>query len=206
MGVISLLIYGASGHGKVIYDVAERLGYKVEGFIDDDENKRFLLGKPVFRFSNLKDKKNIVLGIGDNRIRSKIYNKIKQNGHNIVSIIDKSAVVSEFATVGEGSVVFANCVINNSAVLGKGCIVNTGAIVEHDCVIGDFSHISPNAALAGGVKVGSFTQIGIGSCVRELIEVGSSVIVGAGTVVVKNIEDNAIMVGNPARFLKRNNE
>ncbi len=203
MGKIEIYIYGASGHGKVVYDAATSMGLHVVGFIDDDTNKHELLDKPVFRFNEIERNSKIALGIGDNRVRYKIYEKIIESGHQVATVIDKNAVVSNFSQVGEGTVVFANCIINSGAKIGKGCIVNTAAIVEHDCVVGDFSHISPNAALAGGVEVGSFTQIGIGSCVRELIKIGDNIVVGAGTVVVKNLESNGIYAGVPAKLIKK---
>ncbi len=204
MGGIEVYIYGASGHGKVVYDTAKRAGMIIVGFIDDDERKRELFGLSVKRFSDIKKPCIIALGIGNNRIRKNIYDKIKSNGLEVATIIDPSAVLSNFVDIGEGTVVFVNCVINNSAKIGKGCIINTSAIVEHDCEIGDFSHISPNAALAGGVTVGNYTQIGIGACVRENISIGNNVIVGAGSVVVKNIPDNVVVVGNPAKILRKN--
>lgn len=205
METTNLYIYGASGHGKVVLDVALRHGYKVIGFIDDDRTKKRLLGLQVITFEGLNDQDaEIALGIGNNKIREKVFQKIKQKEFKVPILIDPSVVVSNFATVGEGSVVFPNVVINNSAFIGKGCIINTGAIIEHDCVIGDFVHISPNVALAGGVKVGKYSQIGIGACVKQNITIGNNVIVGAGAVIVNDIPDDVIVVGNPGRIIKYN--
>ena len=201
-----LYIYGASGHGKVVYDAAKRMGLTVAGFVDDDEKKSRLLGLPVKRFSEIENHYVIALGIGNNRTRKEIYDKVKTRGMEVATIIDPNAVLSDFVDVGEGTVIFANCVINNSAKIGIGCIINTSAVIEHDCLIGDFSHISPNAALAGGVKVGSYTQIGIGASVREGISIGNNVIVGAGAVVVKDVPDNVVVVGNPAKILRKNEQ
>jgi len=201
---LKLLIYGASGHGKVIYDAAKRAGLTIVGFIDDDETKKELLGLPVKRLKEIESHYFIALGIGNNTIRKKIYEKIKSIDAKVATIINPTAILSEVVDIGEGTVVFANCVINNSAKIGKGVIINTAAIIEHDCEIGDFSHISPNAALAGGVKVGSLTQVGIGASVRENTSIGNNVIVGAGAVVVKDVPDNVVVVGNPARILRRN--
>ena len=204
MGGIEVYIFGASGHGKVVYDVAKRAGLMVKGFIDDDEEKQKLLGLPVKRLNEIKSPCLVALGIGNNKVRKTIYQRAKTKGLKVISIIDPTAVLSDFVSIGEGTVIFANCVVNNSAKVGVGCIINTSAVVEHDCKIGDFSHISPNAALAGGVTVGSYTQIGIGASVREGTTIGNNVIVGAGAVVVKNIPDNVVVVGNPAKILRIN--
>ncbi len=201
---VVLFIYGASGHGKVVYDVAKRMGLTIGGFIDDDKKKSKLLGLPVKRFNEIENHCVIALGIGNNKTRKEIYDKVKARGMEVATITDPNAVLSDFVDTGEGTVIFPNCVINNSAKVGIGCIINTSAVIEHDCLIGDFSHISPNAALAGGVKVGHYTQIGIGASVREGISIGNNVIVGAGAVVVKDIPDNVVVVGNPAKILRKN--
>lgn len=205
MGVTELYIYGASGHGKVVLDVALRLGYKVKGFIDDDETKIELLKLPVNRLSEINSVGvEIALGIGNNKIRELVYNRIIDSGLKIRSLIDQSAVISQYAAINNGTVIFPNSVVNNSVYIGKGCIINTGAIIEHDCIVGDFAHISPNAALAGGVKVGKYSQVGIGACVKQNITIGNNVIVGAGAVIVKDIPDNVIVIGNPGRVVKKN--
>ncbi len=207
MEITKACVYGASGHGKVVSDVLKRNGYTVVAFVDDDENKKEFCGLPVIRFKQLVEKKlPCALGIGNNKVRNKIYKNLKENRIDTISAVDPSAVIGSEVKIGEGTIVMPNVVINHSAIIGIGCIINSAAIIEHDCVIGDFVHISPNAALAGGVKVGSFSQVGIGSCVRQNIEIGKNTIVGAGSVVVKNIEDNLIVVGNPAKELRINNE
>jgi acetyltransferase EpsM len=68
----------------------------------------------------------------------------------------------------------------------------------------DFVHISPNAALAGNVKVGEGTQIGIGACVMQNIRIGKWAIIGAGAVIIRDVPDYAVVVGNPGRVIKRN--
>ncbi len=205
METTEIYIYGASGHGKVVLDVALRLGLIVKGFVDDDKSKKNLLNYQVFSFEDVKSyTKNFALGIGNNKIREVIFEKLKKNKFNIASLIDSSVILSSYVTIGEGTVIFPNAVINSSTTLGKGCIINTSAVVEHDCQISDFVHISPNASLAGGVKVGKYTQIGIGACVKQNIIIGKNVLVGAGAVIIENIPDNVIVVGNPGRVIKNN--
>lgn len=207
MEKIDIYIYGASGHGKVVYDVALRLGYKVKGFIDDDKSKTKLLDLPVLFPDKVIDRKcDAALGIGNNKVRYKIYNKLVGININIVTLIDPSAIISKYAIIDEGSVVFPNSVINNSAKICRGCIINTGAIVEHDCYIGDFAHISPNAALAGGVKVGEYSQVGIGACIKQNITIGKNVIIGAGAVIVRDVPENVVVAGNPGRIIKQNEQ
>lgn len=202
-----LYIYGASGHGKVVFDIAKACEYEIVGFVDDDRNKKELLGIKIISFEEyLKDRYKIALGIGDNLIRYKIFEKLKANGIEIVTLIHPTAVVSNFVEIKDGSVVMPNCVINSGVIIKEGAIINSAVVIEHDCEIGAFVHVSPNCAIAGGCKIGDFTHIGIGSCVIQGINIESNCIIGAGSVVIRNIPSNSKVVGNPAnRFLNYEN-
>ncbi|MCX7760511.1 MAG: acetyltransferase [Hydrogenothermaceae bacterium] len=208
MEITKVYIYGASGHGKVVYDVLMRNGYYIKGFIDDDRSKRELIGLEVISFDNfltLRDDNSFVaLGIGDNKAREEIFKKLEENNIKILSVIDKSAILSNIIKVGIGTVIFANSVINNSSYIGKGCIINTSAVIEHDCFLSDFVHVSPNAALAGNVRVGKYTHIGIGASIKQNINIGENVIIGAGSVIIDDIPDNVVVVGNPGRIIRKN--
>ena len=194
MEKIKLFIYGASGHGKVVADIAKDNGFKEIIFIDDGDNK-------YLTFENIKTQNHIpiALGIGDNFIRNKIFKKLKRFNFNIITLIHSSAIISDNVTILDGSVVMPNVVINTNTKVGKGVILNTSCIIEHDNIIKDFVHISPNAALAGNVKVGKFTHIGIGSSVIQNIQIEKKCIIGAGSVVIKNITKNTKCAGVPAK-------
>jgi UDP-N-acetylbacillosamine N-acetyltransferase len=196
-----LAVYGASGHGKVVADIAKRNGYKDILFIDDGDNSHIDFETFSKEYTSTYP---IALGIGDNYIRSKVFEKVISYGFDIITLIDPSAVIAPSVKIDAGVVIMPQVVINSDVYIAKGAIINSGAVIEHDVEIGDFSHISPNVALAGGVKVGDFTHIGIGSSVIQNISIGDDVIVGAGSVVIKDIEDDLVVVGNPAHKIKVN--
>jgi sugar O-acyltransferase (sialic acid O-acetyltransferase NeuD family) len=200
-----LAILGASGHGKVIADAAEQLGWKTITFFDDawpglEKNGPWeVRGDTRALLASLSAFDGVVVGIGSNRIREEKQSELAEAGARLAQIIHPSAIISPHASIGAGSVFFANSVVNPCAVVGAGVIVNTGAVVEHDCVVGDFAHISPNAVLAGGAMVGHKAWVGCCASVRQLISVGEASVIGMGAVVTKDVESGVTVVGNPAR-------
>jgi len=139
--------------------------------------------------------------VGNTTGRTNIYSLLKKIGFILPAIIDKSAVVSSAATIGEGTFVGKKAVVNSGSKVGKCAIINTGSIVEHDCRIGDFSHISPGVTICGQVNVGNHSHVGAGSVVIQTINIGNNVLVGAGSVVVDDIVSNVKAFGNPCKVV-----
>ncbi len=193
----NIYIYGASGHGLVVADIARTCGYDDVIFVDDGDNE-YPSFEDIKRTSGIP----VAFGIGNNAIRAKLFEKVQNSGFEIVSLVHPSAIISPSVTIGKGTVVMPNVVVNAKATIGNGVILNTSCIVEHECVIENFVHISPKVALAGDVKVGKFTHIGIGSNVIQGIIVGNNTVIGAGSTVVKNIGNFKKAYGNPCREIE----
>lgn len=192
-----LVIIGASGHGKVIADIAVKCGYNDIVFLDDNENVKECAGFPVVgKVSdaiNMEDDK--IVAIGNAEIRKKIQSQLS----NLVTLIHPSAVVSRRVKIGEGTVIMAGAVINSDVVIGKGCIINTGASVDHDCKLGDFVHVSVGAHVAGTVSIGKKTWVGAGATVSNNVSICDNCMIGAGAVVVKDLKKSGIYIGVPVR-------
>lgn len=197
-------IFGASGHGKVLAEIAELNDYNQIEFFDDrwptvNSLEAWSVVGDTSRLKNrAKEFDALIVAIGNNTTRLSKQLLFENAGANIVALIHPRAVISQYATIQPGTVVMPNAVVNPFSRIGKGCIINTNATIEHDCVLEDGVHVSPNASLAGGVKVGKHTWIGIGSQVKQMIVIGNEVVVGAGSTVVKNIPDFQTVVGSPA--------
>lgn len=206
------MIYGASGHGKVIADILEAEEKKIIGFIDDDPAKagNEFYEYPVISYKELlKTKKSenirLILGIGDNLSRKKLLVKVLDD--RIVQLgtaVHPTSVIAKSVKIGLGTVVMAGGVINCDSSIGENAIINTAASIDHDCQIGELVHVSPGSRLGGGVIVGSMSWIGIGASIINNCRIGNNVIVGMGSVVIKDIPDCCVVAGNPARYIRKN--
>ncbi|SDB24657.1 transferase hexapeptide (six repeat-containing protein) [Ruminococcaceae bacterium FB2012] len=196
---MKLTIIGASGHGKVVADIAKLNGYDEIEFLDDNEELTTCGNYPVtgsteFAYSI---QNNVFVGIGNAIIRKKIMEKL--NDKAIVSLVHPDAVIAEDVIIGQGSVVMAGAVINPGTVIGKGCIINTCSSVDHDCIIADYVHIAVGAHLCGTVTVGESTWIGAGATVSNNVTICRKCMIGAGAVVVKEIKEEGTYVGVPSK-------
>lgn len=210
-----IIIIGSGGHAKVVADIIltreKELNedLKIIGFLDDNFKK--LKYDNIFNIPIIGNLNNIdnfnknedyffIIAIGSNEVRKKISKKYQKL--NYYTAIHPRSIISREVTIGSGTVVMANAVINPNSTIGKHCILNTSSVIEHDNELGDYVHISPNATLCGGVNINDNSWIGAGSVIRQQIHIGKNVLVGANSVVVKNIEDNCVVVGNPAKKIK----
>lgn len=199
-------IYGAGGHGKVVWDVLTCQGHAVVGFIDDAPTAATIHGLPVAkRLDELDDVEGVIVAIGNNRIRREKFEMLRGMGLQVVNAIHPTAVLSSHVTLGCGVVVMPRVVVNVDTVIGDNVILNTGASVDHDCTIGNHVHIAPGTTLGGGVGVGEGAFLGIGTCVIPCQVVGAWAVVGAGGVVVREVSAASTVIGVPAKVLRQGN-
>ena len=187
-----LVIIGASGHGKVIADIAVRIGYEQIVFLDDNEEIKECAGFAVVGKTSdaINFEADKIIAIGNATIRQKFSEKIKT-----VTLIHPNAIISRRVEIGEGTVVMAGAVINSDSHIGNGCIINTGASVDHDCKLEDYVHV------AGTCSIGKRTWVGAGTVVSNNLNVCADCMIGAGAVVVNNIEQSGTYVGVPAKYI-----
>lgn len=197
-----LVIVGASGHGKVIADIAEKNGYTSIVFLDDNLSTQAcgpykVVGtcKDALKYKNA----DFIVAIGNAKVRRKIQSELTEAGFHIVSLIHPAALVASNVSIGSGTVIMAGAVINPHSVVGKGCIINTCASVDHDCNLSDYVHVSVGAHVAGTVVIEEETWIGAGATVSNNINICDRCMIGAGSVIIKNIEESGTYIGVPAR-------
>jgi sugar O-acyltransferase (sialic acid O-acetyltransferase NeuD family) len=200
-----MILFGASGHGKVIIEILECM-HEPEILLWDDAAKPPVWDYPVQQplAADQVTDKQLIISVGVNATRKKIAARFEGN-IAFGKAIHPDAFLSKRASVGKGTVVMAGVRVNADVKIGKHCIVNTCASIDHDCVLEDFVHISPNATLSGDVRVGEGTHIGSGASVIQGIRIGKWCTIGAGAAVVRDIPDYSTAVGCPAKVIKTSN-
>lgn len=212
-GLEKCIVLGAGSHARVVLDALILEGSReVVGVIDPAPGLKGsrILGVEVLGgnecLPGLLDSgvRTAVLGIGgvgDNRLRARVFNETTASGFDIVGVVHRSAVLSPFASVDPTAQILAGAHVGPMAVIGRGAIVNTSAIVEHDCRVGAFVHVASGAVLGGNVALGDFSHVGSGAVVRQSLSVGTAAVVGSGATVVRDVSDGDVVVGVPARSL-----
>ena len=202
----NLILVGGGAHCKSVIEVAESAGYTILGIVDRPEE----LGKLVLDYKVIGvdddipqyvEKAEFVITVGfikNPALRIKLYNKVKEAGGKLATIVASTAHVSKYATLGEGTVVMHQAFVNAGAQIGNNVILNTFTNIEHDAVVGDQCHISTGTMVNGDCKIGQNVFVGSQSVLANGIEVGDNIIIGAGSVVRKSISQKGIYVGNPA--------
>lgn len=210
----SLIIWGASGHAKVLREITCAPEYTLVAVFDNNENiinpfndTPLYIGEQGFsRWRSENNRSSVValVAIGGSRgkDRLEIQGLLAASGFPSLTSIHPRAYVAGSAKLGVGCQILANAAVGVDALLGDTCIVNTSASVDHECVLGHGVHIAPGAHLAGLIEIGDFSFVGVGASILPRIKIGRNCIIGAGAVVTKNLPDNVVAYGNPARIVK----
>lgn len=201
-----LILIGGGGHCKSVIEAAESAGYQILGVLDmpEEVGKEILSTKVIGTDDDIPayvDKAEFVITVGfikNPTVRIKLYNRVKEVGGKLATVIASTAHVSKYATLGEGTVVLHHAFVNAAAKVGNNVILNNFVNIEHDAVIGDQCHISTGAMVNGECKVGERCFIGSQSVLANCITIGDDIIIGAGSVVRKSIFEKGIYAGNPA--------
>lgn len=213
------VLWGSAGHAKVLADVIGFHHGRVVALFDNNRQARSCLRDVPLYFGMegldawLKTQSSkeglcagVAIGGARGRDRLAIVQSLLDAGLRVPVLVHPSASVSLTAQVGEASHVLANAVVAADVVMGKACIVNNTANVDHECMLGDGVHMAPGAVLCGCVTVGENTMIGANAVVLPRLRIGRNVVVGAGAVVTRDVPDDSVVVGNPARLLGAKND
>ena len=205
----NLVLVGGGGHCKSVIEAAESAGYSILGVLDLPNEVGILATKIIGTDNDIplyKDKAEFVITIGfikDPSLRIKLYNRVKEAGGQLATIIASTAYVSKYAKLGEGTVVLHNAFVNAGVKVGNNVILNTFSNIEHDSVIGDNCHISTGTMINGDCKIGNNCFVGSQSVLANGITIGDDVIIGAGSFVKRSMLEKGIYAGSPAVLKSR---
>lgn len=211
------ILWGSAGHAKVLASLINLLGGTVVALFDNNpRSEPVLSGVPLYYgfqgfnkwISEQKDPNSFygIAAIGGSRGQDRliIHNYFRSYGIKINSMIHPNAFVCSTASIGVGTQVLASALVASDTFVGDACIINHRAAADHECILGDGAHLAPGSTLCGCVKVGDNTMIGAGAVVLPRITIGENTIIGAGAVVTRNIPEGVVVVGNPARIMRKN--
>ncbi len=212
---IKAIGFGAGGHAKVLL---EMLGFFPEietiGLFDKSNvgKTKHIFNTPVLgndaKALEWKNKgvSHFFIGVGSTgytNIRTHLYQQAIAHSFQPLTIVHPKAYIAPSSTINAGFNAMANAAVNTDAQIGINVTVNMSAIVEHDCVIEDHVFIASGVHLASTVQVGRGCHLGIGATIKQCVKIGSGSIVGAGAVVVKDVPAGVLVVGSPARIIKK---
>lgn len=209
----NIIIYGASGHSKMIIDIIHKTqSHKIIGFLDKYKTK----GESINGYNVLGDLSalpqlikshninGIVIGIGDNYTRKLSYEKIIKIAPDLkfVPVVHPTAILAEEIVVSDGTVIMAGVIVNANAKIGKFCILNTKSSLGHDSTMADFSSLASGSTVAGNVNIGECSAICIGTLIINNVDIGNHTVIGSGALVVHSIGDFKQAVGVPINLIK----
>jgi sugar O-acyltransferase (sialic acid O-acetyltransferase NeuD family) len=192
-------LIGAGGFAR---EIMSHMGMVLTCFIDDKywDNKNWNI-YPLSMFD--PNNYEVLIAIGDCRVRENIWKRLPKETrffsfiHPSVHLLDLHTI-----TIGEGSVITANCILTTNIVIGKHCHLNLGTTIGHDCNIGDCFTTAPGVNISGTNNIGNNVYLGTNTSTREKITICDNVIVGLNSGVVKDITEPGIYGGVPAKRIK----
>jgi sugar O-acyltransferase (sialic acid O-acetyltransferase NeuD family) len=211
----SYYILVCGGFAKEVYFLADEClddTYKFLGFIDFKPknksimvrgNEEAVIDEDYF-IENVKPSSdiNIFHGIGDpillEKLSERFQNYIFPNLIHPNFVGDKKSI-----QFGKGNIITAGCIFTVDIEIGSHNVFNLNTTIGHDSIIGDFNVFNPGANISGGVDIKSGNLFGTNCTVLQMLQIGKNNIIGASSLANKNIDDNCIMVGVPAKKIIR---
>ena len=209
---LKTIIFGAGGQGKVILDILQLNNIEIAGFLDNKKAKKYpsfqnypILGDLDYCRSNdsiLGKEFYGIVAIGSNQIREKILKELVLMGMIPINAVHPSVIIAKDVKLGKGNMIAAGVIINPGTIIADNVILNTSCSVDHDNLLEEHVQVCPGVNLAGEVTVKKSAFIGTGAIINPGVTIGEKSIIGSGSVVIKDIPDNVVVVGNPAKIIR----
>lgn len=210
-----IVIYGGTGQARVVRPILERNHCEVMAIVDDTPkiespfpDVEFLNGFDQLK-SWLKKNNNLQIGfviaIGNphGEVRLNLQKRLENIGLISMSVIHEDAIIAKNCQIGKGVQIMPGAIIMPGAKVGDQCIINTKASLDHDSILGNGCELAPGSTVCGEVKIHDNSWIGAGATILPKIVINKNVIVGAGALVNKDVEADSVVVGIPAKTLRK---
>lgn len=210
----NIVLIGGGNHVQYSIDIIEKEGkYNVVGIIDSIKD----IGTGIYGYKVIGRQENIkslsleynfksgIITIGDNWIRHKIWKIIMDidPSFTFVNAIHPSIIIGNNVKMGHGIIAMAGVIFNPGATIEDFCFFATGAQIEHDCIIGKFASVSAGSVLGGHVHVKDYAAITLGVTILDRVTIGENSVIGSGSLVTKDIPDDVLAYGNPAKIIRK---
>ena len=211
-----LVIFGASGQGKEVKEMADLANAKskkwektifIDDFADEGDFKcceRMHLETAIEKYGI--EALEFVIALGEPASKKRIFERLMERGCHFTNVISPRSQISPDAVLGKRIIVKRGAIISPDVTIGDNTTIQAYACIGHDASIGKHCQISTHVDIGGGTKVGDCVFVGLNAPVREQLEIGDGAIISAGAVVLKSIEPNVTVMGNPARVIAKNND
>jgi sugar O-acyltransferase (sialic acid O-acetyltransferase NeuD family) len=209
----NIVLFGGGLHANVCIDIIEKESrHKIIGIIDSiaeigtDMFGYTVIGRQeeIIRLKEKYDIKGGLITIGDNYARCYVRDFILSEipDFKFINAIHPTVTIGRNVKIGVGNVIMAGAIINPDTEIEDFCIINTGAQLEHNCFMGSFSHLSAGSITGGKVRIGRFSAITLNVTILDRLNIGENTVVGSGSVVLKDLPDNVLAYGNPAKIIR----
>jgi sugar O-acyltransferase (sialic acid O-acetyltransferase NeuD family) len=197
-----IVIVGAGAQGAIVADILDAAGTPAAAFVDDSVPGTTVLGVSVVGpLDALRDLAHdaVIVAIGDNHARRAVTERLLAQGERLATAIHPFTFVAPSASIGEGAMISAGALVLPRATLGRGVLLNTKSSVDHDTIVGDFAHVSAGGTVGAKCRIGDEALIALGASVASGVSVGARTVIGSGAAVVRDVPDDVVAYGVPAR-------
>jgi sugar O-acyltransferase (sialic acid O-acetyltransferase NeuD family) len=208
-----ILLFGAGPHVNICIDIIKKAKlYNIVGIIDSEKSIGTIISG--FKILGRQEKINQIvkennidaglISIGDNWSRKIVFDYITNEipDFQFINAIHPSIIIGENVKIGYGVVIMAGCILNSNSTIGNLCFIGTRSNLEQDCTLNNYASLSAGIVMGDEVIIGKHSAITLGVTIMDRLIIGENTVVGSGSLVTKDLPDNVLAYGNPAKIIR----
>lgn len=209
-----LALYGTGGAGKETLNTVDAIQSKYNRwreiiYIDDTKEEGYTLGHkrlPYVSFHEAYPASDTEIHItqGEPTYKSMLVEKVSKDGYKLATLIHPAAIVDHNVSIGQGVQIKMGAHVYSNCVLEDGVWIQAYATVRESVHVRPFSQVSAKCYVGRDVQIGDHSFIGMHANVAEGVKIGSYAVISMGAVLLKDVGDEEVFMGNPARKIGNN--